>query len=145
MPNGPTHRRMGALAGGVAALYHARDEPLRGACLETLGGVFGGVLGSMLPDRLDPPTSPRHRGAYHSVLLLIALSQLVLETQRSACRARAHKALRVGLGAPEPTFASDAWLFASGFITGVQWGYLSHLGADLMTGKAGLPLLVQGF
>jgi len=130
--------------GGAAALYHARNEPLRGAFVETLGGVVGGVMGGMLPDRFDPPTSPRHRGACHSVLLLTVLALVVLETQRRACREKARDVMRVGPGGLEATLRSDLWLFVSGLITGLQWGYVSHLGADLVTGKAGLPLVVRG-
>lgn len=145
MPNGGTHRKMGAAVGGAAALYHAREEPPRGAVVEVLGGVAGGIVGGMLPDRFDPPTSPNHRGAYHSLFLLLVLALAVIEKQRRACRERAHQEMRVGTAGLEPTFRSDIWLFTAGFITGVQWGYLSHLGADLVMGKAGLPLIVRGF
>ena len=145
MPNGRAHRRLGAFAGGAAALWQAREEPTRELCVETIGGVVGGILGGMLPDRFDPPTSPRHRGAHHSVLLLIVLAHVVLDEQRRACRKSAYSAMRFGPGRLEPTLASNAWLFTSGFMTGLQWGYVSHLGADLVTGKAGLPLLAKGF
>jgi uncharacterized membrane protein YeaQ/YmgE (transglycosylase-associated protein family) len=145
MPNGETHRKLGAVAGGGAALYYAREQLPRGALVEVIGGVTGGVVGGMLPDRFDPPTSPNHRGAYHSVLLLLVLALVGLETQRRACRERAHQAMRMGATGLEDTLASDVWLFAAGFITGVQWGYLSHLGADLVTGKTGLPFVLRGF
>jgi membrane-bound metal-dependent hydrolase YbcI (DUF457 family) len=145
MPNGKAHRRLGAAAGGAAALYEAREEPLRDLCFEAMGGVVGGILGGVLPDRFDTPTSPRHRGAYHSVILLIVVALLLLDEQRRICRQRAHAAMRVGPVGLEATFRSDAWFFATGFITGLQWGYVSHLGADLLTGKAGLPLLARGF
>lgn len=146
MPNGRTHRRLGAAGGGAAALYHARDEPVREMIVETIGGICGGVVGGMLPDRLDPPVSPRHRGAYHSVVLLVVLAFVVmLENQRKACREKAQEAQRLGPIGMEPTLASDGWLLLSGFITGVQWGYVSHLTADLVKGKAGLPLVARGF
>ncbi len=73
MPNGRAHRRLGAAAGGVAALYHARDEPFGGALVEFLGGVCGGIVGGMPPDRLDPPVSPQHRGACHSLALFLVI------------------------------------------------------------------------
>lgn len=144
MPNGNTHRKLGAVAGGAAALYYAREEPLRGAVVEVIGGLAGGFVGGMLPDRLDPPTSPNHRGAFHSVLLLVVLALVVLEAERRALREKAHQQMRRGVDGLETTLKSDVWLLAAGFVTGVQWGYLSHLGADLVTGKAGLPLVVRG-
>ena len=144
MPNGRTHRRLGAAAGGVAAFHYARDEPLSGVLAETLGGVCGGILGGMLPDRLDPPVSPRHRGACHSLVLLLVISFVVLEKQRRAWRERAQQAQRLGPAGLEPTLANFGWLFAAGFITGVQWGYVSHLAADMST-TARLPLVVKRF
>jgi uncharacterized membrane protein YeaQ/YmgE (transglycosylase-associated protein family) len=97
MPNGGMHRKLGAVAGGAAALYYARDEPPRGALIEVVGGLAGGIMGGMLPDRFDLPTSPNHRGAYHSLLLLVVLALLGLEMQRRACRDSAHRAMKTGL------------------------------------------------
>lgn len=143
MPNGHTHKQLGAVVGGAAAFFHARGEAPRAMMIETLGGVCGGVLGGMLPDRLDPPLSPRHRDAFHSLAILLMVAFLVLEAERKACRERAANAAMLGAAGPEPTLQSDAWLFASGFITGLQWGYVSHLVADMST-AASLPLICRG-
>jgi uncharacterized membrane protein YfcA len=144
MPNGGTHRKLGALTGGAAAGYHARGESQRALVTEILGGLCGGTIGGVLPDRLDPPLSPRHRGGFHSVVVLAVLLFLVLETQRRVCRQRAEEATRWGPLGPQHTLESDAWRFLSGLITGLQWGYISHLTAD-MTTRASLPVVCRGW
>src|SRR5688572_12226440 len=109
MPNGHTHRTLGAIAGGVAALYHARGEPARCMFIETLGGASGGMIAGMLPHRLDPPSNPRHRHVFHGFLLLLLIAFLVLDTQRKACRDRAANTAVLGANGPQPTLESDGW------------------------------------
>lgn len=143
MPNKRAHLKLGAVTGGAAALYHARNERPRDVFLEVAGGVAGGMMGGLLPDRLDPPATPNHRDAFHSLALLLLLLVLTLEGQRRACRVRATEIRCRASTGTELAFTSDFWLFACGFFTGVQWGYVSHLAAD-MTTVAGLPFVCRG-
>lgn len=144
MPNGSTHIRLGAVTGGAGALYHARNEAPRDMAIEVLGGVLGGAIGGLLPDRLDPPFSPRHRGMFHSLLALLVVIVVVLDAEREACRARGRQGHKVGPGRRRSTIECDLWKLAAGAIAGLQWGYTSHLMADLTT-PASLPLMCRGF
>lgn len=76
MPNREAHGLVGAAAGGVAAAmecfaYRERNpaaQPRLGQdFLHVAGGAVGGLLGSRLPDIIDPPSHPQHRAAGHDV------------------------------------------------------------------------------
>lgn len=143
MPNATTHKKLGAALGAIAVVHCAQDESPRDRAVEVLGGLCGGFVGGLLPDRLDPPLSPRHRAEFHSLMLLLLLMTLTLEATRLECRRRAQQCLACEPSGSEAMLRSDLWRFAAGFITGLQWGYVSHLSADLTT-KAGLPLIARG-
>jgi membrane-bound metal-dependent hydrolase YbcI (DUF457 family) len=81
---------------------------------EVLGWAAGGALLGLLPDMLEPASSPNHRRFFHSIALAAGIT-------RSLCK-------------KEVGNRSDDLLFLSGT------AYLSHLAADACTPKC-LPLL----
>ncbi len=149
MANGKTHRTIGTVAGVGAALYRARDLGSWPLLAEGLGGAAGGRVGGVLPDILEPATTPRHRGPMHSWLtasgLVTVVNRAVTEAQsRSRERAlqwEASFADATGLEALIAGVAALFWRFVSGFVAGLQGGYVSHLGLDCVT-PAGLPILI---
>lgn len=142
MPRRDTHVTAGVAAGAVWAFYHARKEHTSDQVVEVLGGAIGGWFGGLLPDVLDPPTTPDHRDVGHGFALLLLVAFASLEAERQACRANAISCMKVGGTADD--IRPLAWRFVAGVLTGIQAGYVSHLLLDGNT-KAALPLLVRGF
>src|SRR5260370_13381893 len=66
MANRRTHRKAGRIAGGVYAAHRAKDQGVVKCAAETLGGVFGGDLGAVLADVIEPGLSSWPRGMSHS-------------------------------------------------------------------------------
>ena len=139
MPNRKTHERVGMVTGMVAASVFVPEQPGWYSAASILGGLLGGKGGGLLPDRLDLPTSPNHRGPAHGVLpvgtVLKALGQgyLSLFTQL------------VELAELEPADRNGSinwdkvlYLFLAGLMAGFAAGYGSHLLLDLGT-PMGLP------
>jgi len=113
------HVLIGALAGlGIYSLYKwlkKETATLEGA----LGSVaFGGLVG-LVPDVIEPATSPNHRSLFHSVALLFLLGYGNLKAWQSL------------------QLSEDQKLFVS--ILSAAYG--SHLISDSTT-KKGLPLLI---
>lgn len=140
MPDRTTHHVLGVVAGTAAAAFHARTELSDHHLLEVLGGAIGGLVGGQLPDWIEPATSPRHREAAHSVVLLCVLVATRLASAQSTCREHARAADASALQGPGARFQAGVWRALAGFLVGVQAGYVSHLVADGVT-PAGLPLL----
>ena len=69
MPNRSTHLMAGGPAGAVVGLLHPGLSHLHPARRLLLGLAIG-LLGSAMPDILEPADSPSHRGSLHSVALL---------------------------------------------------------------------------
>lgn len=73
MPNAATHKALGAVT-GLAATHCCVTPLLRpeeeenGKPALLLTGLAAGGVGGRIPDLLDPPIHPNHRGLYHSVL-----------------------------------------------------------------------------
>lgn len=150
MANRTEHAFVGVLAGAVyAALWstqRAQTDEL-GRFAEFLGGVFGGYVGGVLPDQLEPATSPKHRQMMHSFLVLVGVAGTSLVTARAHCRAQAHTyrqrrlaKLLGGVVSNEDWLGEFVWSFLAGFTSGVQAGYVSHLLLDART-PASLPLI----
>ena len=147
MPNGPTHRVAGGVAGGGLALARATGQPPEAVLIEVFGGVVGGVVGGRLPDIFDPATTPRHRSTAHSALAGLVVVGAALEDARSYCRERAdtYRRLKAQSGLNDGArlwyaLLELVWQFLAGALTGLQAGYVSHLALDALT-PAGLPLL----
>ena len=119
---------------GTAAALGLQERPLDLA-LEVLGGAIGGRLLSRLPDILDPPNSPRHRGIGHGILpaggsSLFYMSKLPLMQSRLRELADDH-------AATDPLLAVLLRV-AAGVVAGALGGFASHLLLDAQT-PAGLP------
>ncbi len=145
MPDGKTHRRVGAIAGAVYAGCRAPTEAATNLWLESFGGAVGGSIGGGLPDLMDPPVSPWHRSLAHGVapvgLLGVAWMER-LEEWRSRLRAEAARCS--ALKSDATSFARVLWLtlfewfcrIASGALAGLLAGYVSHLVLDAFTPRS---------
>jgi membrane-bound metal-dependent hydrolase YbcI (DUF457 family) len=87
---------------------------LLGAASSTVLGVAAGSL----PDMIEPPTSPQHRGLFHSASVGLGLTYLLKKAAQSTTMSREEKLVSAILGL----------------------GYLSHLFLDAET-KQGLPVI----
>ena len=77
--------------------------------------IVGGVIGSLLPDRIEPPNHYTHRDFFHSVRLMRILGAIMI------------------VSLPISFFITEIWLIFYGII-----GYEMHLLADGTT-PMGLP------
>ena len=118
MPNAVKHAKIGAVAGGAAALVVARrwERKLDAGEIGVCTGL--GMLAAGIPDLLEPAVSPRHRQTAHSILVLAVILLLVgwYCTRDTEQEKEFTKMMAAAAGA----------------------GYLSHLLADAFT-PAGLP------
>lgn len=116
---------VGAGVGIAAALIMAKitGQPITfgGVAQYAAGGALLGVAGAMIPDLLEPATSPNHRGGWHTA------------------EAGAALALATGITLTQPQ------LFVPVLTLGVPAvaGYNSHLFLDSKTPQ-GLPKLRKG-
>lgn len=118
MPNSGTHFVVGA---GISALTYliikrARNEPTQLQELVAVGFVGGAV--ALLPDIIDPPLSPNHRGIGHSIALSGILIPVLLKQIEE-----------------NPNMTPDQRDFTKSIVV----GFVSHLILDAGT-PAGLPL-----
>ena len=150
MPNRHVHRPVGAVVGGTTALMLADRQSAVTLALEVMGGALGGCLGAAMPDRIDPPTSPRHRSIGHGVFTAgtgLALTTTQLAKWQRDIRAFAHETAASAVQSTRPrdqailaVLAALTYLLA-GALGGAVAGYASHLTLDAMT-PMGLPLLI---
>ena len=97
MPNRATHEAVGAASGAAFALLRVGgDAPTLQAVAEVLGGALGGWMGGVIPDVLEPATTPNHRELAHSIaaggtltLARLAEWQASCRTEAKGCEARA--------------------------------------------------------
>lgn len=161
MPDGKTHKLVGAGSGAVYAAYRAKDQSNRNFWLETIGGGLGGYVGGILPDRLEPAISSYHRDVFHSATAgagVLRMTDLLLELQ-AACRENAEKCRAIPMVPQNGVFVPIAvdpvskamsdiaemlWLVLAGFVNGLAAGYVSHLALDAVTGERSIPLLTKG-
>jgi inner membrane protein len=118
MSDSEKHLLFGAILGGTTYLLMRRLVRQEARWPGFLGCICAGAALALLPDALEPATSPNHRQFFHS---LTALSGLVYG---------ASKVLT------SPTLAEDekTWLLAA------TSGYVSHLLMDAATPKS-LPIV----
>lgn len=144
MPRRRTHQNVGLIAGAAWAAYQARDEIETDLLLEVLGGAIGGWLASTWPDVLDPPSTPRHRDLFHSVVILAVVLLVSLDQQRQQCRDHARNAAQRAGHLQSARICAVGLRILAGAISGIQAGYASHLVLDGTT-RESLPLVVNGF
>lgn len=147
--NGKTHRAFSAFASGGAAFLLSKNETPENRVIETIGGALVGYPLGTLPDLIEPATSPRHRGPFHSVAfggVIVAVAAPRVAQVQTAVRGWAdqhHRQADASRGL--------AWLWhqllallgrlAAGAVPAVMGtAYLSHLALDSIT-PAGLPLI----
>jgi inner membrane protein len=147
MPNRRTHVDAGAIAGSVTALMMANRQPPAIVLAETTGGLLGGALGGMMPDLLEPATSPNHRKLAHSMVMAGTLTLAKVTEWQAVCRreaaAQGQAALQLLPGSrarSDAELAAIWWSFLAGFIAGFFAGYVSHLALDAATTRS-LPFI----
>lgn len=147
MPRARTHRVVGTIGGGAWAAITAPEICGPDFAVTVVGGCAGGAFGSLLPDWIEPATSPRHRGPAHSWLTLGAVSLAKVNKWQRECheRAEGYAALAQELSA-DPFrrlwYQLASWLlrFWAGALAGFKAGYASHLVLDAMT-PSSLPFI----
>jgi len=100
----------------------------------------------MLPDKLEPATSPRHRKFWHS--LFVGLSIIGLATVKVFCdsnqaeRAQNQYGFEMTANAFSGKPQKYSWFKRrmNNLLVGAAIGYVSHLAMDLHT-KARLPII----
>ncbi len=143
MPNRDFHDITSTVVGGGYGLYRSSGQSDGARLLETFGAAAGGLLGGRVPDTLDPPTSPRHRGRAHSFVVAGMLVQFCAEDLpkwQHYCRERADQFAMRRRQCPAGSFdeltlalAEAFWRTLAGFLAGLPAGYLTHLGLDACT------------
>lgn len=114
------HVIMGALAGASVYFAHRKFMNLQPNLGGTIISAIGGAIGGILPDVLEPPVNPNHRGPCHSIAAGVTL---VKGGQQLFASQQVPRELKEGLA---PFLA----------------GYVSHLMLDSTTPKS-LPLLMR--
>lgn len=147
MPDARTHHVVGGLVGGSSALWNARTSDADGRIVECVGGMYGGSLGGLLPDWIEPALSPRHRGVAHSWGALLGSFATTVQAAQDECRRQAATCLT---RSQDPTISGIDrvlyqlgwffWRFVAGVLSGFAPGYASHLALDGCT-PMGLPLI----
>ena len=168
MANRKTHRRAGRISGAVYAAHRARGQGAGEFLVETAAGAFGGDVGALAADWLEPATSSWHRGTAHSCAagsIILSLGEVLanVETycrqqadlkaaERKTLQATQHPAqLNLFVATPNSllaqlwlTICELFWRTAAGFVNGLTAGYISHLVLDAGTPRS-IPLLTNGF
>lgn len=147
MPRRGMHVQVGIVTGGVAAGWSARHAAGGEQLSEIVGGLVGGWLGGLMPDWLEPATSPNHRGLAHSLSGLGLLTAANWGEMQAACRMNAARcdteALRHSADSQMcRKFRNEAllWRLVAGVLIGFAAGYASHLLLDAGTPK-GIPVV----
>src|SRR5262245_59678413 len=142
MPRRNTHLVIAAISGAAVAYAIAREAGSSDPFPEILGGALGVLATAMLPDALDPATSPLHHASGHSLALGVLVSKVLPTCRRFSADCRSSAETSRGLAARpdlQPSERSNHQLselaarFAAGFAVGLPIGFLSHLGADATT------------
>jgi hypothetical protein len=149
MPNRAVHGPVGALSGTAFAAYSAWKQPRPYLTAEAAGGLLGGIVGGLVPDWIDVPTSPRHRAEAHSLSITGTAGYLIIEqlpAWQKSLRANAQRYGELRVASPDPLprigygILELLFLLLSGFLAGVVGGYASHLVLDSLT-PSSLPIL----
>jgi hypothetical protein len=168
MANRKTHRRAGRISGAVYAAHRAKGQSAGKFLVETTAGAFGGDVGALAADWLEPATSSWHRGTAHSCAagsVILSLGDLLANVeaycrQQADLNAEERKTLQATQDSAQPnlfvaapssslaqlwlTICEMFWRAAAGFTNGLTAGYISHLVLDAGTPRS-IPLLTNGF
>ena len=153
MSNRATHALVAIPSGGAFAMYQAQKQDPIHQVIEVSAGLLGGNIGGRLPDLIDPPDCPNHRGIGHSIYSLTIAGTIIykkLADWQEWFRILADKMKLCADNTTEPILTAFFLLaeFVSrsiaGLMAGVIGGYASHLALDFMT-PCSLPLVARGF
>lgn len=148
MSDGKFHRRVGFVAGAASACYASRNQPAHLRVVETISGALAGIVGAMLPDQIDPPTSPRHRSFGHGLVPVGAAGFWALKNlgrwqnwlRQQAQRLQQELVCETdGFRRALLNIAIVGCAVAAGAIAGLIGGYISHVALDALT-PASLPV-----
>ena len=117
MPNKDEHTFVSGLLGLACYLRYKDFTGTKPSLLGAAASTGLGAVAGSLPDIIEPATSPRHRGLFHSTSVGVGLTYLLRKVARSETLSLEEK-----LG-----------------LTIFGLGYLSHLRLDSQTSQ-GLPL-----
>lgn len=149
MSDGLMHRRVGFVAGGATAWCAASGQPTHLRVVETIGGAMAGIVGAVMPDRLDPPTSPLHRSIGHGLVPIGAAGFWAIRNLKKWQRWLREQAQRFQQELNAETdggrrillmLAMVACTLAAGAVAGFIGGYISHVALDALT-PASLPVI----
>ena len=149
MPNRSVHAGVGIPVGIGAAAFCARRETPEAMIVEAVGGALGGLAGALLPDVIDPPSHPNHRGLAHGAVPIGGLAYVSaknLETMQKQLRAHANRYAFLKQTAVSPGlsvwygFLEILMRVLAGAIAGFIAAYASHVILDFTTPRS-LPLV----
>ena len=133
-----TSSSIGAVGAGVWS-YKNGDNIDEIIC-SIFGGCAGGKAVARLPDIIDPPISPNHRGVGHGVLPNIVLAKELQSTFFKLLNALQKLVDDLkSIGTSPYILLALVCKFVWGVIIGAVFGYGAHLLTDLRT--SGLPLI----
>jgi len=143
MPKRKQHIKTSSSIGAVGATiwsYKNGDSICEVIC-STLGGYTGGKAIARLPDIIDPPISPNHRGIGHGVLPNSALAKELQSTFFKLLYAlqKLGDDLK-SIGTFPYILLALVCKFVWGIVIGAVFGYGAHLLTDLFT-PYGLPVI----
>jgi hypothetical protein len=149
MPSRNIHIAVGTPAGLLFAVHKSHGQNDLTRIVEAGGGLFGGLLGALAPDLIDPPTSPCHRSVGHGLLPVAACAAawtLSLNAWQSELRRMADLQRVLAIQCADPV--AKLWYalietvlrLLAGIVAGLLAGYLSHVALDFCTPGC-LPLV----
>jgi len=144
MPNRSEHDSAALVTGTTFAYSRAINFKSPLPIVEAVGGAIGSLIGGRLPDRLDPPTSPNHRGLAHAVLPVAVVGTLTISSLDHAQNWLRGQALQYHgsrllssppLQAGSYEFFEWVCYLLAGVLAGFVAGYASHLVLDFQTSR----------
>lgn len=150
MPNKKTHDAAATIVGAVVGMQLMATEDSLTRILEVMAAVGGAIVGSRLPDLIEPAVHSHHRGVAHALipagtvyLALFADSRAVCAQKAGECRTRAQAC---AIGSRERANHESLcllWNLTAAALAGFAYGYLSHIALDACTPR-GVPLMGRG-
>jgi len=140
MPNRQTHTTIGIITGVGVTAYRARHQSDQNILLEMVGGGIGGYMSSRLPDVIEPASWPGHRQLAHSAAtgaVIATTAYKLIGEWEEWCRSKAE--YYHNRKSDETINWFEKFLYAlleillhiaSGTLSGLSAGYLSHLILD---------------
>ena len=144
MPNRKTHVWSSLGVSLVLGMINQRVQKAHDRPPFLLGATAGGAVGGMMPDVLEPATSPCHRKVCHAILPAFAVAIWAAKGWAAMLNALVAWAEEApdprDAGVNQTSFVRAGRFLVVGFAFGLAPGYGTHLVLDACTPK-GLPLL----